>query len=246
MKKETLYGIHPVLEALKAERRAFFNIYTTHRPSPRIVKAISLAEARNVPIHEVGPSEITSMTGTDLHQGIAARVSPYPLTELADIIHAGAISGTDLFLLLLDGVVDPQNLGALVRTALSVGIDGIIITKNRSAQPTSAVSRSSAGALEHVCLAQVTNMVSAIEILKKEGLWIAGLDRTGRTSLFSGHLPDSIALVIGGEHKGIRRLVKEHCDLLVSIPQLGQVASLNASVAGAVAMYEVFRQRHSE
>jgi len=244
VKKETLYGIHPVFEALKAKRRAFFNIYVSgDKPSNRIGKVVSFAEAQKIPILKVRPSQIKSMTDTDLHQGIAARVSSYPFANLSEITGNPKTTVENRFLLIMDSVVDPQNFGALVRTALSVGIDGILIPKNRSAQPTSAVSKSSAGALEHVRLAQVTNVVNTIKILKKNGLWIVGLDRTAGRSVFSGDFPDSVAIVIGSEHKGIRPLVKKHCDFLISIPQEGQVDSLNASVSGAVAMYEVFRQR---
>lgn len=247
MKKETLYGIHPVFEALKAKRRVFFTVYTSgDTPSKRIGKVVSFAEAQKIPILKVSPSQLKSMTDTDLHQGIAARVSSYPLAGLSEITGDPETAAANRFLLLLDNVLDPQNFGALVRTALSVGIDGIIIPKDRSAQPTSVVSKSSAGALEHVRLTQVTNMVNTIKILKNKGLWIVGLDRTAGRSVFSGDFPDSVAIVIGSEHKGIRPLVKKHCDFLISIPQAGEVDSLNASVAGAIAMYEVFRQRRFE
>jgi len=146
-------------------------------------------------------------------------------------------------LLLLDNIVDPHNLGALIRTSLCVGIDGVIITKDRSALPTPAVSRSSAGALEHISLTLATNMVSTINLLKKKGIWIVGMDKAAKTPIFSFDFSGSIAIVIGGEEKGIRPLVKKHCDFATSIPQEGPVTSLNASVAGAVVMYEAFRQR---
>ena len=139
--------------------------------------------------------------------------------------------------------MDPHNLGALVRTALCVGVEGIIIPKDRSVPPTPSVSKASAGAMEHIRLARVTNMVNTIKALKKKGLWIAGMEKTSNTSIFSSDLTGPIAIVIGGEEKGMRLLVKKHCDFLMSIPQTGPVNSLNASVAGAIAMYEVYRQR---
>jgi len=134
-------------------------------------------------------------------------------------------------------------LGALLRTALCAGVDGIVIPKDRSALPTPAVSKASAGALEHSSLARVTNMVNTIKHLKEKGLWILGLDRIAEQSVFSSDLKGSIALVVGGEAKGIRPLVKKHCDMLMSIPQSSRINSLNASAAGAVVMYEAFRQR---
>ncbi len=154
--------------------------------------------------------------------------------------------GKKQLLLLLDNVLDPQNLGAIIRTALSVGIDGIIIPKDRSAMPTPAVSKTSAGAIEHVCLIRVTNMVDTIKVLKQQGVWVVGLDKGADKTVYSSDLTGSVAIVIGGEEKGIRPLVKKNCDFLVSIPQIGQVNSLNASVAAAIAMYEAFRQRGIE
>jgi 23S rRNA (guanosine2251-2'-O)-methyltransferase len=148
------------------------------------------------------------------------------------------------FFLLIDHVVDPHNLGALLRTALCVNVDGVIIPKDRSANPSPVVSKTSAGALEHIPLAQVANLVYAISELKKIGTWLIGLDKNGSQSLFGSDLTGSIGMVIGGEESGIRPLVKKNCDFLAFIPQSGPVSSLNASVAGGVAMYETFRQRY--
>ncbi|UCF91775.1 MAG: 23S rRNA (guanosine(2251)-2'-O)-methyltransferase RlmB [Desulfobacterales bacterium] len=149
----------------------------------------------------------------------------------------------DPFLLLLDGILDPHNLGAIIRTALCAGVHGVIIPRDRAASPTPAVSKASAGALEHVRLIQVTNLVRTVQALKEKGLWIYGLDRSGEHSIFASDLTGPLALVIGGEQRGIRPLVKKNCDLVVAIPQVGPMNSLNASVAAAVAMFETFRQR---
>ncbi len=244
MKTEILYGIHPVFEALEAGRRDFFELYIAKdKTSKRLEKVRALAESKKIPVRRIKHAQIKSMAGSDLHQGIAANVSPYPLAELPDIVDRPRLADTKHFLLLLDNVLDPHNLGAIIRTGLCVGIDGIIIPKDRSATPTPAVSRASAGALEHLFLARVTNLVNTIKALKKKGLWIAGMDRAAEKSIFSCDFSGSVAIVIGGEEKGIRPLVKKHCDFLISIPQRGQVNSLNASVAGAVVMYEAFRQR---
>ena len=145
---------------------------------------------------------------------------------------------------MLDNIQDPQNLGAIIRTALCVGIHGVIVPKDRSASPTAAVSKASAGALEHIHLVRVTNLVHTIKHCKASGLWVMGLQKDAAQAIYAADLSGPIALVLGGEQKGIRRLVKKNCDFLVSIPQQGTLNSLNASVAAAVAMYEAFRQRH--
>jgi len=246
MKTEILYGINPVFEALKADRRKIFKIYIAeNKTSGRIGKVVKLAESKKIPVKEVNTIQLKSIAGTGQHQGISAKVKPYVMASLTDITGSEPINNNHRFLLLLDNVLDPRNLGAIIRTALGVGIDGIIIPKDRSATPTPAVSKTSAGAIEHVCLIRVTNMVDTIKVLKQHGVWIVGLDKGADKNVYSSDLTGSIAMVIGGEEKGIRPLVKKNCDFLVSIPQVGQVNSLNASVAAAIAMYEAFRQRES-
>jgi len=156
---------------------------------------------------------------------------------------AAKAKGGPHFLILLDSVLDPQNLGAILRSALCAGIDGVIMPKDRSAPITPAVSKASAGALEHIYLSRVTNLVQTIKQCKNSGIWVMGLDKDADQSIYDGDMTGSIAIVLGGEQKGIRPLVKKNCDFLVSIPQLGAVDSLNASVAAAVTMYEALRQR---
>ncbi|MDP3286331.1 MAG: 23S rRNA (guanosine(2251)-2'-O)-methyltransferase RlmB [Desulfobacterales bacterium] len=243
MKTEMLYGIHPVFEALKAGRREFFELYIVgERDSERYKDITGLLSSRKIPVKKVKPAQIEQMTGSVLHQGIVARVSEYPLIPFDDILN-NIKPGVMDFLILLDNIVDPQNLGALVRTALCVGAGGVIITKDRSAFPTPAVSKASAGALEHISLSKTTNMINAIKEIKDKGLWIAGLDAMAGMPVYDCDFKAPIALVIGGEGKGIRPLVRSNCDFLVSIPQKKGISSLNASVAGAVVMYEVLRQR---
>jgi 23S rRNA (guanosine2251-2'-O)-methyltransferase len=244
MKTEILYGVHPVFEALKAGRREFSEVYIVdEKESKRFEKISGLVRERNIPLKMIKSSQLQRITGSDLHQGIGARVGEYPFAAFEDILN-DIQPGNNDFLLLLDNVVDPHNLGALVRTALCVGVRGIIITKDRSASPTPAVSKASAGALEHVMLCKVTNMVGAIKEIKEKGFWVVGMDAVAERPVFSCELGHQLAIVIGGEGKGIRPLVKTNCDFLVSIPQKGSVSSLNASVAGAVVMYEAFRQRN--
>jgi len=245
VKKEILFGINPVLEALKSGRREFFEVYIVKKKiSERLKRVLTLAEAKKISVEWVELSQLKSLTGTDQHQGIGARTSRFPLSGISDIIDSIQPDDTNHLLLLVDNVMDPHNLGALVRTALCVGVKGIIIPKDRSVTPTPAVSKASAGALEHIRLARATNMVNTIKTLKEKGWWIAGMDKASDKSIFLSDLTGRVAIVIGGEEKGMRPLVKKHCDFLMSIPQKGPINSLNASVAGAVAMYEAFRQRH--
>jgi 23S rRNA (guanosine2251-2'-O)-methyltransferase len=247
VKSELLYGIHPVFEALATGRRRVYEVYLgKEKKSGRLAQIESMAEARGVLKKSVAPGDFEALTGTISHQGVAAAVSPYPQVTVQDILQT--VQGEDgkHFLLMLDNIQDPQNLGAIIRTALCVGIHGVIVPKDRSASPTPAVSKASAGALEHIRLVRVTNLVQTIKYCKTSGLWIMGLQKDGTQSIYAADLSGSIALVLGGEQKGIRPLVKKNCDFLVSIPQQGALNSLNASVAAAVAMYEAFRQRNDE
>ena len=244
MKTEIIYGINSVFEALKADRRKIYEIYIAeNKASERIAKIVKYAESKKIPVKKVKISQLKSIAGTTQHQGISAKVNPYVMAGLSDIIGSDLVNDNSRFLLLLDNVLDPQNLGAIIRTALSAGIEGIIIPKDRSAMPTPSVSKASAGAIEHISLIRVTNMVDTIKVLKQQGVWVVGLDKGADKTVYSSDLTGSVAIVIGGEEKGIRPLVRKNCDFLVSIPQIGQVNSLNASVAAAIAMYEAFRQR---
>ena len=245
MKSELLYGIHPVFETLAAGRRRVYKIYLAkEKKTGHLARIASMAEARGISKKSISPADFKALTGTIDHQGAAAVVSPYPQVTVQDILHM--VQGRDRkhFLLMLDNIQDPQNLGAIIRTALCVGIHGVIVPKDRSAPPTPAVSRASSGALEHIRLVRVTNLVQTIKHCKNSGLWVLGLQKDAAQLIYASDLSGSIALVLGGEQKGIRRLVKKHCDFLVSIPQQGAFNSLNASVAAAVAMYEAFRQRN--
>jgi 23S rRNA (guanosine2251-2'-O)-methyltransferase len=242
---EILYGINPVHEAMMAGRRKIVELMAAdNRPSERLDELIKMALSRKITVKKVAPAEISRVSGTDSHQNVAARVSGYPFSDLDDIIQMKNASEPP-FLLILDGIEDPMNLGALARTALGAGVDGIIIPKDRAASPTPSASKASAGALEHIRVVQVTNIVNTIKDLKKEGIWITGLDAEALDSLYECDFKQPSALVIGGEGRGVRELVKKHCDYLVFIPQQGPVNSLNASVAGALTMYEVVRQRRA-
>jgi 23S rRNA (guanosine2251-2'-O)-methyltransferase len=236
-----LYGIHPIAEAIAAGRRKVSKLYVSPRPSERITRIATQAKSRHIPMEITPVDRLRSMAGTKSHQGICARVSDFVFSDIQRLL-ASAGSGLTL---ILDGLLDPRNIGALIRTAHCVGVGGVILPKNRTASPTPAVSLVSAGALEHIQLAQVTNISRVLKQLKSTGVWIAGLDPSAKQTIFEADLSGPLVLVVGSEEKGIRPLVKKNCDFLVSIPQQGRVDSLNVSVAGAVALYEAFRQRQA-
>ncbi len=241
---EVLYGVHPVAEALAAGRRTIFEIYASAgKKAPWRSGLAKKARDRGIPWKEVPLSRVQELAKSPFTQGIAAVASPYPTLQNAlQLVEEGPGDGPP-FLLMADGVMDPGNLGALVRTGMCAGITGVVIPRDRCAPPTPAVSRASAGALEHMKMARVPNLVRAIREIKEKGLWVYGLDPAGRTSLFSVDFAGPVALVVGGEAKGLRPLVKRHCDARVSIPQEKSINSLNVSVAGGIAMYAVFRAR---
>jgi 23S rRNA (guanosine2251-2'-O)-methyltransferase len=244
MKTEILYGIHPVGEALAAGRRRIHEIYLVkEKNAGRIDPILTLAESRSIARRVIAPGDFSGLVGAVRHQGVAARVSPYSPAPFADLLQTARNPNGNFFLLLLDNILDPQNLGAVIRTAACAGVDGVVVPKDRSALPTPAVSKASAGALEHIRLSVVTNLVQTINACKQNGLWIIGLQKDAPQPLYAGDLTGSVALVLGGEQKGLRRLVKAHCDFLLSIPQQGPVDSLNAATAAAIAMYEAVRQR---
>ncbi len=245
MKTELLYGIHPVAEALVAGKRDVFEIYISkEKHSKRLDNIETHAAALNIKLHKVNMARIEAMVRDRKHQGVCATVSPYPYTAFSDMLACETDSKNSRFFLLLDNILDPHNFGAIIRTALCVGVDGIIITKDRSVPPTPAVSKTSAGALEHARVAMVTNLAGTITTLKKNGVWIFGMDMAAEKTIYSTDLSGNIAVVLGGEEKGIRPLSKKHCDVLISIPQVSKIDSLNASVAGSIVMYEAFRQKH--
>ena len=236
--KELLFGIHSVKEAILAKRRNIFELYVSNDPRDRLTEVIEKAEENRIPVKNISPAVLSQKTASEHHQGLAALADPFPMSSEYDIIRdAGR------FLLLLDGILDTHNLGALLRTALSAGVEGVILPKDRAAAPSPSVSRISAGAMEHMRIAAVTNLSRTIADLKGKGFWIYGTDRDTGKNLYQTELVFPLALIIGNEEKGIRPLVRKNCDFLLSIPQQGPLDSLNASVAGAVCMYECLRQQ---
>ena len=243
MKTEILFGIHPVYEALKAERRKFYEIYLAReKTAKRVEHILKMSQDRGISLKQIQSTYLSALSNSPEHQGIGAKVSLYPIEPFNRLL-GGKTVGNRGLILILDQVVDPRNLGALIRTALAVGVRGVIIPKDRSAPPNPVASKASAGAMEHLNIIRVTNLAGTIKELKSTGIWIAGLDSHGSKTVFETDLTGPLAFVIGAEEKGLRPLVRAACDFLVSIPQVGPVESLNASVAGAVAMYEAFRQQ---
>ncbi len=245
-KSDTLFGFHSVYEALKADRRKFYKIFVSSqkRALTRFEKIEILAQKKNIRIEKAVPDFFDKMTNFANHQGILAKTSFFPVKNASEVTTIIQKRQKPCFILIMEGIEDPHNLGALIRTALCAGVDYILIPKERCATPSSTVSRSSAGAMEYADIFIITNTASILRSLKENGVWISGLDAKGDTSLFDSDLKGNIALVIGGEHKGIRPGVKKECDFLLSIPNQGNINSLNASVAGGIAMYEAFRQRN--
>ncbi len=241
---DLLLGFHSVYEGLKAGKRKFYKILISNKRSvKRIDKIEQLAESKNITLEMVSPETLDKLTDHGKHQGIVARASQYPIQKAADIVYKIEEAKSPVFILVMENIEDPHNLGALIRTALCAGVDYILIPKDRSAGPSSTVSRSSAGAMEHADIYMITNTASILRSLKEKGVWVSGLDADGKTSLFNSDLTGNIALVIGGEHKGIRPNVKKELDFVLSIPNKGDINSLNASVAGGIAMFEALRQR---
>jgi 23S rRNA (guanosine2251-2'-O)-methyltransferase len=244
-KTDLLFGFHSVYEALRAGKRTFSAILMSKkRTGDRMEKIETLAKERGIRVEMVDPAILDKMTEFSNHQGIAARASFFPVKSAMDVVDMIGPETSPCFILVMENIEDPHNLGALIRTALSAGVDYLLIPKDRSAGPSSTVSRTSAGAMEHADIYMITNTAALLRALKKKGIWVFGLDTDGDWSLFDADLKGPLALVIGGENKGVRPLVKKECDYLLSIPHKGRINSLNASVAGAIAMYEVLRQRN--
>jgi 23S rRNA (guanosine2251-2'-O)-methyltransferase len=186
--------------------------------------------------------DLTKMCASSHHQGIALEVEPFCYADLDDLLASLALSGKPGFFLVLDGILDPHNLGALIRSAACAGVGGVVIPRDRACGVTAAAEKASAGAVETVPVVQVVNIAKTLETMKKAGYWIYGLALDAADSVFDTKFSGSIALVVGGEGDGIRPLVSKQCDLFISIPQYGGVGSLNASVAGGIAMFEVARK----
>jgi 23S rRNA (guanosine2251-2'-O)-methyltransferase len=233
LKQETLYGVRPVIEALRSERREVFEVLDAVGNG----EVAEAAAASGVSVKKVPRARIEDLARGGAHQGVAARVGPYPYSDLDEILAA-----PDPLILVLNGVTDPRNLGAALRAADGAGASGVVVPKDRAVGVTAAAVKASAGASEHVPVARETNLRRAIDRMKAAGVWVYAAE-VGGTTYTGLDLAGPVALVLGSEGRGVRRLVREGCDGAVSIPMLGAVGSLNVSVAAAVLLYEARRQR---
>ncbi len=242
MKGELIFGVNPVKESLQG-RRAAYNLYVQISATDhRVDKIIRLAEERGVAVHRREKVDLTKMCASSHHQGIALEVEPFSYADFDALLTSIKHSGKTGFILVLDAIQDPHNLGALIRSAACAGVDGVVIPKDRACGITAAAEKTSAGAVETVPVAIVTNIAQTLEALKKLGYWVYGLDVTARQSLYIADFSENVVLVVGGEGEGIRPLVRKQCDVVMSIPQYGGVGSLNASVAGGIALFEIARK----
>jgi 23S rRNA (guanosine2251-2'-O)-methyltransferase len=233
LKREIIYGSRPVVEALQSGRRKVFEIFDSIGDQ-EVTKA---ADSRGIKPKRVSRQRVDELSRGGVHQGVVARVEPYPYSGLGEIL-----APPEPLVLVLDGVTDPRNLGAALRAAESAGASGVVIPRDRAAGVTAAAVKASAGASEHVRVAREINLRRAIEEMKEAGLWVYAAEAAG-TPYTQLDLTGPIGLVFGSEGRGVRRLVREACDGTVAIPMLGNVGSLNVSVAAAVLLYEVWRQR---
>ncbi len=235
-----LVGRNPVREALKSGRPLNKIMVAQGERTGGMAEILILAKEKGVPVQNADRNRLDALSGGCRHQGVLAYVAAGEYVDLEEIL--GGVTGSPL-LLLLDEINDPHNLGAILRTAEAAGVHGVVIPRRRSAPLTPAVARVSAGAVEYVRVARVANMVQTMEALKGKGLWVVGADAGAQALYWEARLDGPLALVVGGEDKGLGRLVREKCDFLVKIPMMGKIGSLNASVAAALLLYEVRRQR---
>lgn len=239
-----IYGVNPVVEALRSSRDSIDRIMIADTRSGKTEELKKAARDRGVQVFTAPRFELDKLARTTEHQGIIAYIrGEFSYKDIEDLVSEWKRTGERGFFLILDSIQDPNNLGAIIRTAYAAGVHGLIIPKDRACEVTPAVAKSSAGATEHVMIARETNLVRAIERIKEENVWAAAIEAGCKDDIYSADLTTDIALVIGSEGKGIRRLVKESCDLFLSIPMAGDFNSLNAAQAAAVAMFEARRQR---
>jgi 23S rRNA (guanosine2251-2'-O)-methyltransferase len=238
---EMIAGKNPVLEALRAGREINKLWIAEGVKKTGIQELIDLAKERGVLVQFVPKQKVDKLA--DNHQGIVASVAAYDYSEIEDLFNAAKAKNEDPFFLILDELEDPHNLGSIMRTADAIGVHGIIIPKRRAVGLTAVVAKASTGAIEHVPVVRVTNLAQTVDELKERGIWIAGTDAKGSADYRKMDATLPLAIIIGSEGKGMARLLKEKCDFLYHLPMVGHVTSLNASVAAALLMYEVYRKR---
>ena len=247
-KEEKIYddqieGRNSVIELLESKKDINKIFVTKGERHGSINKILAMAKERNVIIVEKDKKQMAQMAQTPNHQGVIAIVPPFEYCEIEDILENAKIKNEDPFVLILDGIEDPHNLGSIIRTAETAGVHGIIIPKRRAASVNSTVSKVSAGAVEHIKIARITNISDSIQKLKDNGLWICGTDIDAKNYYYDQDLKGPLGIVIGNEGQGMSEKVKKNCDFLVKIPMKGKVTSLNASVSTGIVVYEAVKQR---
>ena len=244
---DRLTGIHAIREALEAGSAFDRIVIAKGRQDTRVEEIVQLARAQNIPVRFEDRANLDRLANSRDHQGVVALAAARPPATLEDILdHANKSKGHMGLIVLLDGVEDPHNLGAIIRTALAAGAHGIVIPERRAAGLTDTVARASAGALAHLPVAKVVNLVRAMEDLKEAGYWLVGLDETAEKSYTEVDYTSPIGVVMGGEGSGLHELTRKRCDFVVSLPTTGPVKSLNVSVATGIVLFEALRQRHTK
>lgn len=241
---EYVWGRNPILETLRSARQIKRILITDgQRESPPIAAILHEAQQRHIPIETVPRHRLDQLSSGAVHQGCVAVVEARKYATLEQILNFAKSKNQAPFLLILDAIQDVNNLGSLLRTAEAVGVHGVILPAHHAAEINPTVIKTSAGATEHLLIAQETNLTRTIEFLKKQNIWVVGLAAEAKTEYDKADLTGPLAIVVGNEGKGISRLVREHCDLLINLPMRGHINSLNAAVAGSIALYEALRQR---
>ncbi|MEW6431787.1 MAG: 23S rRNA (guanosine(2251)-2'-O)-methyltransferase RlmB [Myxococcota bacterium] len=242
---DVIFGINPVLEALRARPESLERLYVVHGAVNQRVAGEIFSRARDagLRVETVDRERLARLAGGGVHQGVAAEVREFEYVELAELIEQAKASDRPPLVVVLDGIQDPHNLGAIIRTAHAFGAHGVVIMKDRAAGVTGVVVKASAGATAHCPVCRVTNLSRALEALKEAGLWTVAADPGGDQDLWQSRLDGPLAVVVGAEGAGVRKGVLGHCDFRVRIPMVGQVASLNASVSAGVLLAEIARQR---
>lgn len=241
-----IFGIHPALEALKVERDRIEKIFLAEGPSRGpLAQVQELARREGLKPEFVSKQQLARFAEGGVHQGVVLRMAEFAYAEFDDVVERFKAAGNDGLVVLLDGIEDPHNLGAIIRSAWALGAQAVVIPKDRAAAVSGTVVKASAGAIAHLPVCRVTNLNRALEQLKEAGAWSAAADMGGDRPPWGVDFRSPTALVIGAEGAGVRRTVLEKCDFVVSIPMAGRLGSLNASVAGAVLLYEIARQRSS-
>lgn len=243
IREDLIIGRNAVMEVLKSDRTVEALYISNGNMEGSIKAIINIAKDKGIVLKDVDRKKLDFMSGGTNHQGVIAQVTPYKYYEIADMLNLAKKRNEDPFIVILDEIEDPHNLGSIIRTAELCGVHGIIIPKRRNVGITSTVYKCSVGAIEHMRIAKVTNINAAIDELKKEGLWIYGADIAGDEYSYQVNFNGPCAMVIGSEGKGISKLTLKKCDKLVKIPMVGRINSLNASVAGGIIMYEILKGR---